>query len=297
MATLPISLIIASRDRPALLREAVASVLAGDAVPAELLVVDQSQRPQPTLAALGAARGTEVRYTWSPGAGVSRARNAGVAAARCDVLAFTDDDMRATPSWLEELARALDGAGVDAVVTGQVRPTEAEAPGRFAPSLKTDEQAAVYAGPVDQDVLYTGNMALHRATFAAVGGFDKRLGPGTRFPAAEDNDLARRLLRAGYRIHYAPMAVLFHRAWRDRRAYGPLQWQYGRGQGAFFAKHLTLGDLSMLRRLRRTLARRTRTCLSAVRRGDRQAAQAEAAYLLGVLTGVAEWLLTRPETR
>ena len=43
------SLIIASRDRPELLADTVASVLKGDEVPAEIVIVDQSRVPHPTL--------------------------------------------------------------------------------------------------------------------------------------------------------------------------------------------------------------------------------------------------------
>ena len=39
---LPASVVICTRNRPVLLSQAVASILAGDDVPAEIIVVDQS---------------------------------------------------------------------------------------------------------------------------------------------------------------------------------------------------------------------------------------------------------------
>ena len=55
--------------------------------------------------------------------------------------------------------------------------------------------------------------------FEQVGGFDARLGAGSRFPAADDNDLGFRLLKAGYEIVYAPEPVVYHRAWRPASEY------------------------------------------------------------------------------
>ena len=111
----------------------------------------------------------------------------------------------------------------------------------------------VYHGRIYKDVLYSGNMALYRTAIDEVGNFDECLGPGTHFPAAEDNDLGFRLLEAGYCIRYVPEAILYHHAWRSQSQVLQLRWAYARGQGAFYAKHLRMGDLYMLRRMLRHL--------------------------------------------
>ncbi len=162
--------------------------------------------------------------------------------------------------------------------------------GGFTPAVVVSADPAVYEGRIDIDVLAGGNMALRRADLAAVGGFDLRLGPGTRFPAAEDNDLGHRLLDAGRRIVYVPDAVLFHRAWRPRRAYWPMRWRYGRGKGGFYSKHLSLRDTHMLRRLLRDLfSRLIRFPWFIVRHPMR--ASGDLFYLGGILSGVADWYL------
>src|SRR5262249_23176190 len=123
-----------------------------------------------------------------------------------------------------------------------------------------------------------------------VGGFDERLGPGTRLPAAEDNDLGLRLLEAGYRIRYVPEAVVEHRAWRGDGAYLPLRWRYARGQGAFYGKHLRWRDPFMRRRLVHAIRHRFGLCLASLRRDPRRAL-AHAVYLAGLLSGLVNWLL------
>jgi len=270
-------------------------VLQGDEVPSEIVIVDQSKDRHPQLETMKTNRACEVRYLWDYSVGVSRARNISIAAAQYDVLALIDDDMFVAPTWFESLIRALIDAGTHAVVTGQVRPTEAEIPGGFAPSTKLDEVPATYTGRVKADVLFTGNMAMYRAAINDIGAFDERLGVGARFPAAYDNDFGFRLLEAGYKIIYVPQAMVYHRAWRTKRDYPRLRWNYGRGRAAFYAKHLSLRDRYMLSRMAVDFKSHFSLLLQHMRH-ERYRVFSDAMYTLGFLSGVAEWLLTQRRT-
>ncbi|HEX5690179.1 MAG TPA: glycosyltransferase, partial [Roseiflexaceae bacterium] len=243
------SLLICSRNRPQLLLESVESVLSGDAVPTELLIMDQSDRPHPILQNYHTERPCEVRYVPVRVVGECPSKNIGMRLARYDILVFTDDDILATPGWFGALVRALEAAGPRGVVTGQVFPTEPASPGGFAPTKKVDPRPAIYQGRVGEDVLFPMNMAMYRSAIETVGDFDERFGAGGPFHGAEDNDLGYRLLEAGYRIHYVPEAGLYHRAWRGAQDYVRTRWIYGYCQGAFYAKYLSLRDPYMLRRM------------------------------------------------
>ncbi|MEZ4863295.1 MAG: glycosyltransferase [Caldilineaceae bacterium] len=286
----PTSLIICSRNRPQLLAETVASILAGDSLPTELIIIDQSAVANAALAELQNEHGCTIRYHWSQTTGLSKANNLGLALALHDLLVFTHDDVLVTPNWLAALVCALCAVGPRGVVTGQVRPTT-EHEGGFQLTLKTAEKAEYYVGRIGQDVLYPLNMALLRSAFQEVGNFDERLGPGTPFPGAEDNDLGYRLLEAGYQIHYVPEAALYHRAWRREQDYLPLCWGYGCAQGAYYAKHLSLRDRYMLWRLRDSLRRHSRQFVQKLGREWRNA-WGEAYYVLGLLYGVSRWTIT-----
>ena len=290
------SLIICSRNRPKILFETVESVLQGDEVPTELVIIDQSDAPHPSLATLTTDRACEIRYQWTHSLGAARARNTGIRKAQHDIIALIDDDMRVAPTWFGSLTRVLVEAGQRTVVTGRVLTAEADTPGGFAPSTKVDEVPAVYEGRVGKEVLYTGNMAMYRSVIDDIGPFDERLGPGTSFPAAEDNDLGFRLLEAGYRIIYSPAAVVYHRAWRTERDHLPLRWDYGRGQGAYYAKHLTLRDTYMLRRMSLYIMRRILRFPFRVWHRPRLAYD-DVVHLFGLLSGASEWLRTRRRTR
>jgi GT2 family glycosyltransferase len=178
-----------------------------------------------------------------------------------------------------------------AVVSGQYESTEPEEPGAFAPSTTpSGDSRRVFREPGSVDVLYTGNAAIRRSTLRSVGGFDPRLGPGTRYPAAEDNDLAHRLLTSGVSVVFDPAARVLHRAWRPASDLAPLRWRYGRGQGAFLAKHLTDPAGATRRRLAGEIVRRARRIgQAAIRR--RTPVGPEVAYLAGLLSGAAEWIV------
>ena len=292
----PSSLIICSRNRSSLLSEAIESILNGLEVPEEIIVIDQSDAPDEKLAATSTERRSKIRYQWTKPLGLSHARNLGIKAARNDWLIFTDDDVFVTPDWFRMLQRAFVDPSERVVVTGRVLAVPDHHGAGFAPSIKEDENPAVYEGRVGQDVLYSNNMAFHISAVAEIGDFDERLGPGTRFPSAEDNDLGFRLLEAGYRIVYAPEAVLYHRAWRTDQDFLALRRSYGIGRGAFYAKHIHWHDRYMLKRMVQDVRNHLIQFVSRLRR-DRLRAYGDVVLAVGIVYGAVLWLLTQPRTR
>jgi GT2 family glycosyltransferase len=288
----PTTLLICSRNRPQLLLDTVASVLKGGQLPTELLIVDQSDVPNTALASAGNDRHCSVRYLRTESIGLSRARNIGIAEAHYDIVAILDDDMLVEPSWFEALIRKLSEAGERAVVTGSVLPTTPEAPGAFVPAEVCSAVPAVYEGRIGTDVLAGGHMAAFRSLLQTIGGFDERLGPGSDFPAAEDNDLGFRLLEAGCRIFYVPEAIVHHRAWRRKSAYLRMRWNYGLGKGGFYTKYLSLADRYMLRRMAwdiwHRIVRLPRRILS-----DRRQTAGDLVYILGIVFGASRWAISQ----
>lgn len=288
------SLIISTRGRPAFLSAAVDAVLAGDVLPTEIVIVDQSDVPDPRFSGPDAPTGDggpSVHYRWSDERGLSRGRNAGIAASSGEVLAFIDDDILVPSDWLRSIVERLLEAGPRSVITGRVLAGPPEVPGAFAPSLSLSEDRSTYHGRVGRDVLLPMNMAMFRTAIEEIGDFDVRLGVGSRFPSSEDNDFGYRLLEAGFDIVYRPDLVVTHRAWRRPSALLPLRWSYGRGQGAYFAKHVSRTDRYMLRRLWWDVSRHLRRAPRRALRSPRQGA-ADVVYALAVLTGATEWLVT-----
>ncbi len=282
------SLLICSRDRAQLLWETIQSILAGCKIPTEIIVIDQSMEPNTLLSDFQPHRPCMFRYVWCENKGVSLGRNMAIAMASHPIVVITDDDMLATSPWFETIVQALIKAGDRSVITGQVDASQTE--DGFAPSIKKDQHIITYDGRVGRDVLFTGNMAAYRSAFEEVGYFDERLGPGTEYPAAEDNDLCFRLLEAKYKIIYEPNALLYHRAWRSGKEFLSLHWNYGRGQGAFYAKYFSFRDAHMIRRMFRTVvAHMIRVPFRIFY--DRSQAQKDIHYVAGLLYGALRWRL------
>lgn len=286
------SLIICSRNRARLLQESVESVLAGDALPSEILIMDQSAADDPYLSQLPPRRGCEIRYMRVQVVGECPARNEGIRQARHDALVFTDDDVLVEPDWFATIVQALVKAGPYGIVTGQVRPAIAEQRGGFAPSTKVDPVPAQYSGRIGKDVLFPMNMAMFRSAIDTVGFFDERLGAGGLFPGGEDNDIGYRLLEAGYTIWYVPEAILYHRAWRSDRDFLPLRWSYGVARGAFYAKHMRLRDPYIRNRMLYDLKRHVFDFLGHMR-GQRRRAAGDVLLNLGMFYGAAKWWVTQ----
>jgi glycosyltransferase involved in cell wall biosynthesis len=133
-----------------------------------------------------------------PGTGSpSRQRNIGWRAARGELVAFTDDDCRPEPDWLERLlatARATPGQ----VVQGRTRPEPLESDVLKAPHVRTLSVKPV--GPYAQ----TANILYPRDLLERLDGFDERA------IAGEDVGLSLRARRAGATVVAAPDAVVNH---------------------------------------------------------------------------------------
>lgn len=276
------SVVMATRNRPRLVVEAVGSILDGRTVPAELIVVDQSAEPNLELSRLEHPA-CDVRVIRSSSVGVCAATNVGIRAASHDVLVFTDDDVLVDPGWLHALLGALVRDGERTVIAGQVVAGPPEVEGAEAVSITPEGKAELHTGLQIVDPLSGNNWACFRSALAEVGTFDERFGRGARFPSAMDNDMGFRLLKAGYTIRYVPDALLVHRAWRAGGDLRRLEWIYGRGQGAFFAKHMTIRDAHMLKRLKTTISWK-----HPIRRRPNGR---DAIYLAGILSGVVQWLV------
>jgi len=194
--------------------------------------------------------------------------------------------------WFRNMVQAVVKAGTCSVVSGQVLAGESEVPGGKAPSIMEDQQPAMYKGRIGKDRLFTGNMGTYRSLFDEVGLFDERLGPGTTFPSAEDNDLGFRLLEQGYCICYVPEAAVYHRAWRSEREYLTLEWRYGVGRGAYYAKHMSRRDTYMLLRM----ARDIRSNLMEFAGNFRRTRHLNINYLvliIGLIYGAIHWSITQ----
>ena len=160
----------------------------------EVLVVRAPGEEGPFAAA---PDGLRVRFLVASVRGSAAQRNHGWRAAAARMVAFTDDDCRPAPHWLEALLAAASGA--DAVVQGRTEPDPDEV------HLLTGLARSMRVEGLDP-WHPACNLAYPRALLDRLGGFDEA------FPAswAEDTELALRASAAGARHLYAPRALVWH---------------------------------------------------------------------------------------
>jgi GT2 family glycosyltransferase len=179
----------------------------------EVIVVDNGSKAGfESICALVGTRATAVRASHR-GAGL--ARNAGVAVSRGKVLAFLDSDCRPDPGWIAAGVASLNEYDI---AGGAVRVDVAD-PAAMSP---TEAFEVVFAF---RNAMYirskgftvTASMFVRREVFDAVGPF--------RAGVSEDVDWCHRARRKGYRLGYAPQAVVGHPA---RKTWPELRRKSGR---------------------------------------------------------------------
>ena len=182
--TLPVSVVIRTKDRPALLREAIDSVRA-TGYPCEIVVVNDGGGQ--------AILPVDVVVNHDTSRGRAEAGNAGVRAATNAYVAFLDDDDLFYPEHLDTLARAAQSqhaAWYTDAVSAFLRPAENGA-------YETHSRLRIYAQDFDRDLLQVDNyiplptLLMRRDDFLDAGGFDPQ------FDLFEDWDLLLRLARRG----------------------------------------------------------------------------------------------------
>lgn len=267
-ASADLSVVICTRDRPQDLARCLQALAGQSAVVREIVVVDNSA----TGSAERAARAgpPSVRYVREPRPGLSVARNAGLAACRGELIAFTDDDVEVHPRWAAELLAAFERAPEADALTGLVLPavlaTRAQRVFQFEMGgfgstfvpLRFDQRFfgdALVHGPQVWRIGAGANMAFRRRVFDRVGLFDERLGAGAA-GCSEDSELWYRLLAEGGSCLYEPRAVVLHHHRAEWPALLRQMRAYMRGHvAALFVQHRRYGHAGNLRRAWRQLPR------------------------------------------
>jgi glycosyltransferase involved in cell wall biosynthesis len=229
-----ISVVIISKDEPSLsetLNDVSDQLGAPDMGEAsEIVVVDASAGRLDHLrrAHADTVRWVDFRQPVGVRVSIPHQRNTGVAAAKGDIIVFTDAGCRPCPGWLDRLVTPLeDGeyvtAGVSLDMAGEVKYHLPPEQGTAQDAGQPGETRYLREAP-------TLNLAFRREAFDAAGGFDEGFAYGS------DVDFTWRLTDLGYRIRCVPEAVLRHdygaQRRQRRRAY-----LYGKARAHLYRKH------------------------------------------------------------
>jgi len=273
-----VSLIIPTRDRPGPLAACLAALAGSFPADAETIVVDDggSADLEPALASF--REPLRLRRLAIAHAGPAAARNRGLAAARGEIAAFTDDDCRPRPGWLATLAagvslcppRAVGGSTYNGLPANAC----ADAAQLVLDLLSRHDRAA--SGR--ERLLASNNLALPAAPLRQLGGFDES------FRTAEDRELCRRWASAGFDLARVPAAVVEHDAALDLRRFVRQFTAYGQGAARF---HASGGAAGMVESLLFHLRLPRLALPELARRGPRRGAAVSALLVLWELVNLA----------
>jgi O-antigen biosynthesis protein len=211
------SVIVCSYNGARTLDECCAGLRALNYPDFDVIVVDDGSTDE--TAAIAASYG--YRVIRLANGGLSRARNAGLAAATGEFVAYLDADAWPDPDWLTYLHATftrtahvgIGGPNIAPPNDGIAARAVAHAPGGPIHVLLSDQEAEHIPGC---------NMAFRRSALEAIGGFD----PQFRV-AGDDVDVCWRLQKQGWTLGFSPAAVVWHhrrdtigRYWRQQIGYG-----------------------------------------------------------------------------
>lgn len=256
--SIPVSIVIATCDRPEALIQCLQSIVAQRTRRSvQILVIDNrpdSGWTRPIVDRFEVPKPFTLTYIAESRPGGSFARNAGFRAATGEIVMTVDDDVTLPPDWLERILAPFNEPSIS-VVTGNLLPGELDTQsqqifenygngglGRGFKPFEVDrawfdrQRLAVPTWELGA----TANAAFRAEIFRdrRVGLMDEVLGPGMPSGAGEDLYFFYRILKAGYRLRYEPLAWGWH---QHRRTMAELKRQlfnYGKGNIAYHSNVL-----------------------------------------------------------
>jgi GT2 family glycosyltransferase len=211
------SILIPTRNRASSLKRLLASLQSSTALgdtQVEVIVIN-NQSTDATSRELMEALAEETRFPIrvleQPKRGKSWALNLGLGQATGSVLLLLDDDITVDKSCVGEHLAAYKETIFDAV-QGKVLPGR-DPEGQLADMSRLTEYNIPIVDHGDASCGIRGftgtNISFKREVFEKVGLFDTRLGPGAS-GFSEDTEYSWRISQAGFKIGYAPNAIVYH---------------------------------------------------------------------------------------
>lgn len=191
--------------RRAHVAQTIASLDAPPGVALRLIVADndETDSARETVAAAARARGLAHLYLHAPARNISLARNACLAAARADWVAFIDDDEEAAPGWLAALLERACETGADAVFGPALARYGPGAPGWTAALDLHSNRPVRRRGRIE-----TGHTCNALLRWAGTPWQAERFDLARGRSGGEDTEFFFRLARIGARYEDAPRAIV-----------------------------------------------------------------------------------------
>ncbi|MCD6290609.1 MAG: glycosyltransferase [Anaerolineae bacterium] len=217
-----ISIVVPAYNAAPLLERCLRA-LQGQNLPAkeyEIIVVDDGSTDD--TARVASAMGA--RLIRIPHGGPAAARNAGIRAARGEIILFTDADCEPTPHWARSLAAAFADPGV-AGAKGTYLTRQRSLVARFV-QVEYEERYRRMVKRSRIDFIDTYSAGYRREVLIQNEGFN----PVFSGPTVEDQELSFRLAAKGYRLVFVPQAQVYHQHVTSPISYFRRKYHIGHGK-------------------------------------------------------------------
>lgn len=237
-----ISIIVCTRNRTTQLATCLQTLLALDYNNYEIIIVDNAPDNNDTHDLVA---NLPVRYIREDRPGLDWARNRGIAEAKHDIVAFTDDDVRVDPYWLQAIAKVFSNKETMGA-SGYVAPAELETEPQhlfelnyggmghgfkqriFTKEILTEKQLLWISNSV-----IGANMAFRKKVFEHIGLFDTALDVGTPSHGGGDIEMFHRLVNKDHLFVYEPSMLIWHYHRRKEKALQKQVFDNGRSFGCY----------------------------------------------------------------
>lgn len=225
------SVIVPTYNRVSLLTKTLESLFRQEHPAFEIIVASDGSSDGTDAYLTRLATEGRIQYTKHANSGLAATRRAGLALARGEFVAFTDDDCILPPDWLlrfEQCFRDPEVVGAG----GATRTGNPESIYALTNDLISNYFKSVLNERFGQAPYLTGNNVAYRK-----GALDRSGGPDPRFRmGAEDRDLAYRVQQGGGRLMYDASIIVAHFNDADFQGFVRHQYRQGKGSQLYYAE-------------------------------------------------------------
>jgi len=236
-----ITVIIPTRNRSALLARTLES-LCYQSYPIEqfeIRVIDNDSTDQTAaICQQFSNKLPNLIYHHNPVLGLHAGRHVGLKAAKGDITVFTDDDVRAYPSWIEGIAMSFADPDV-VLIGGKCLPDYESPPPSWLDTLWVDSRWGQWLGyytlldfgdeirEISPLFVWGCNFAIRKKVVFELGGFHPDGMPKDliRYRGDGETSLSRNVLSRGYKTLYNPAASVYHFVSAERMTKDYVKWR------------------------------------------------------------------------